>query len=70
MTLTKDQRTALKRLYHRAVIAYSYGPQRNGVHYMGYRAFRRSVLPGPPGCVLVPYAGMWVGIETDGYTHS
>ncbi len=34
-----------------------------------YRAFRRTVQPGP-GCILVPFAGMWLGIEPDGYTHS
>jgi hypothetical protein len=22
------------------------------------------------GCVLLPWQGMWLGIETDGYTHS
>lgn len=34
-----------------------------------YRAFRRTVQPGW-GCVMVPFAGMWLGIEPDGYTHS
>jgi hypothetical protein len=69
ITLTKAQRQALKRVYHRAVKAYAMGPERFGVHFMSYRAFRRKVEPGP-GCVLIPFAGMWLGIEPDGYTHS
>jgi hypothetical protein len=69
MILTKPQRQALKRVYHRAVKAYALGPERYGVHFMNYRQFRRTVQPGP-GCVMVPFAGMWLGIEPDGYTHS
>ena len=34
-----------------------------------YRDFRWLVRLGP-GCVMVPWAGMWLGIEPDGYTHS
>ena len=66
---TKAQRAALKRVYHRACVAYSYGPERQGVHFMNYRAFRRGVQPGPH-CIMVEFAGMWLGIEPDGYTHS
>ena len=69
MLLTKAQREALKRVYHRAVISYSYTPMRDGVHFMNYRRFRRAVFPGP-GCIMVPFAGMLLGIEPDGYTHS
>jgi hypothetical protein len=57
MLLTRLQREALKRVYQRT------GQQ------TGYLKFRRTVLPGP-GCVMVPYCGMWLGIEPDGYTHS
>lgn len=36
-----------------------------------YRRFRKSVQPFFGGdCIMVPYAGMWLGIESDGYTHS
>jgi hypothetical protein len=69
MLLTRAQREALKRVYHRAVIAYSYGPMRHGVHFMNYYKFRRTVFLGP-GCIMVPFAGMVLGIEHDGYTHS
>lgn len=69
MKLTKPQRLALKAVYHRALKGYAQGPERQGTHFMNYRAFRRKVQPGP-GCAMVPYAGMWLGIEPDGYTHS
>ena len=36
---------------------------------MSYLAFRRTVQPGP-GCIMVPFGRMWLGIEPDGYTHS
>lgn len=36
-----------------------------------YRRFRETVRPFfGDKCIMVPYAGMWLGIETDGYTHS
>lgn len=34
-----------------------------------YRQFRSTVQPGYD-CVMVRWAGMWLGIEPDGYTHS
>lgn len=67
--LTRPQREALKKVYHRSVLAYANSPLRQGTHFMNYRAFRRTVEPGP-GCIMVRYAGMWLGIEKDGYTHS
>ena len=56
MKLTRAQRVALKEVFDRT----------NGTNYL---VFRRTVLPGP-GCIMVPFAGMWLGIEPDGYTHS
>jgi len=37
-----------------------------------YRTFRKSVQPtfGCDGAVVVPWCGMWLVIERDGYTHS
>lgn len=36
-----------------------------------YRRFRKTVQPYFGGeCVMVHWAGMWLGIEQDGYTHS
>jgi hypothetical protein len=34
-----------------------------------YREFRKTVVGGS-GCVMVPWLGMWLGIEPDGYVHS
>lgn len=58
---TRLQRVALKRVYMRIV--------RESDASLRYQSFRRTVQPGP-GCVMVPFAGMWLGIEPDGYTHS
>lgn len=57
MKLNKKQQLALKRKYCQ---------NNNG---MSYLQFRRSAQPGYD-CVMVFWCGMWLGIETDGYTHS
>ncbi len=57
MNLTKQQRASLKRKW----------TQDN--QGMSYLAFRRTVLGGYD-CIMVKWCGMWLGIETDGYTHS
>jgi hypothetical protein len=57
VNLNKAQRAALARVWSRD----SQG--------MTYRQFRATVEPGP-GCAMVPWCGMWLGIEPDGYTHS
>ena len=70
INLTKPQRKALARIYQRLINDAQ--PKHPFEHQRGvpsYRAFRRTVQPGP-GCVMVRYAGMWLGIEPDGYTHS
>lgn len=36
---------------------------------MTYKEFRKTVQAGWD-CVMVQWSGMWLGIETDGYTHS
>lgn len=59
MILTPQQRQALHRVWLR--------------HPSGltYRQFRRTVQSAIGlDCIFVPWAGMWLGIETDGYTHS
>lgn len=66
---TRLQREALKRVHQRVVQAHYPVPGRD--HAPSYLQFRRTVLPGPShGCVMVPFANMWLGIETDGHTHS
>lgn len=37
---------------------------------MSFLQFRRSILSGSYSCIMVNWCGMWLGIETDGYTHS
>ena len=56
MILTKQQRLALKRVFLR-------------MDNTTYRAFRRTVV-WQRDYIMVPFAGMWLGIEQDGYTHS
>jgi hypothetical protein len=60
MVLTKEQRHALLRVWQR------------GGSDLSYRQFRRTVESGfcMDGAVIVPWCGMWLAIETDGYTHS
>ena len=36
---------------------------------MTYREFRKTVQQGFD-CLMVQWSGMWLGIESDGYTHS
>jgi len=59
---TKEQRKALKRIYDRE----NHSPL---FQLMSYKQFRKTVQPGMD-CIMVPYCGMWLGIERDGYTHS
>lgn len=61
--LNRAQRVALKRVYDRTV------HENQTCDTRSYRTFRRGVEHGP-GCVMVRFAGMWLGIEPDGYTHS
>tara|TARA_R100001086_G_scaffold245869_1_gene177352 strand:+ start:1410 stop:1589 length:180 start_codon:yes stop_codon:yes gene_type:complete len=56
--LTREQRVAIKKLY-----------DRDWNKPESYLEFRRTVQLGWD-CVMVPWCGMWLGIETDGYTHS
>jgi hypothetical protein len=62
--LNKAQRQALKKVYDRTKVIDPVTQTE-----MSYREFRKTVTFGP-GCVMVPWCGMWLGIEPDGYTHS
>jgi len=61
--LTRAQRVALKKVYLRQKLYDENGKP------LSYLSFRRYVVQGYD-CVMVPWSGMWLGIETDGYTHS
>jgi len=62
--LTKAQRHALKRIYDR-MKDWDNPPK------MTYLEFRRTVVPNTLcGCIMVPFGSMWLGVESDGHTHS
>jgi hypothetical protein len=63
LKLTRPQREALRRVHQRLQLSNA------GLPPVSYLGFRRLVQPGP-GCIMVPYCNMWLGIEPDGYTHS
>jgi len=75
---TREQRRALKNVYSRAPLYHSMsaGPHTTPVqpHHtpITYREFRMYVMPtfGCDGAITVPWCGMWLCIERDGYTHS
>jgi len=55
--ITREQRLALKRIHARGADNRTYREIRKAVHY-GH------------DCLMLHWAGMWLGIERDGYTHS
>ena len=55
--LTKAQRVSLARKW------------KQSDQGMSYRQFRKTVQHGYD-CIMVKWCNMWLGIETDGYTHS
>ena len=63
MTVTKAQRKALKRVYDRE-------RGETPATFQGYLRFRRKAFRAFGNCLMVPFAGMILGIESDGYTHS
>ena len=81
---TRKQREALFKIFQRDFPGwvspgkrYASGPTVGAgaalvkVPTLQYRRFRKGVRPFfGDSCVMVPFAGMWLGIETDGYTHS
>lgn len=65
-TLSKAQQRALKAVYDRAPIY-----EKSTDKLMTYRQFRRKVIWAfYDDVVMVPWKGMFLGIERDGYTHS
>lgn len=75
---TRAQREALFRVFQRDFPSWvtpytrASGSTIVKVPSFQWRKFRRSVQAyfDKSGCVMVPWQGMWLGIETDGYTHS
>ena len=58
-TLTRAQREALHRKWRQDNQGITYEQFRKSVQYASY-----------DNCILVAWCGMWLGIESDGYTHS
>ena len=66
MKPSKLQLQALLRVYNRGPICGLHGDKP-----MSYLQFRRSArMASYLDCLMVPWCGMWLGIEKDGYTHS
>lgn len=77
MNLTREQREALKQVYDRGPLVWDSANKflvtpEPGRSPLTLEAVELSLQPcfGGDGCVLLPWQGMWLGIETDGYTHS
>ena len=65
MTTTRKQREAMFEVFRRGRTDFAGGSN------PAYRAFRRTCqVVYHMGCIMVPWRGMWLGIEPDGYTHS
>jgi hypothetical protein len=56
--ITKAQQQAILRVY-----------LRDTTEAQSYLQFRRRIVRGFD-CLMLPWKGMWLGIELDGYTHS
>ena len=69
MTITRKQREALYRVFLRK---YPYAGELRPLDQFGlYRQFRRGAISAIGGdCIMIQTAGIWLGIERDGYTHS
>jgi hypothetical protein len=82
-TTTRAQRLALMNVFRRCALTIeerktTSGNQRAAAHAIGierrigYREFRKLAQPtfGCDGAIAVPWCGMWLAIERDGYVHS
>lgn len=63
MTITRKQRETLMRKWLQADMC---------ARGISYRQFRKGVAGtvGMDGAIVVPWCGMWLCIEADGYCHS
>ena len=72
---TRAQRVALYSKWEQALDSYvsniKYGYRPAETPYFHYKDFRKTVQPtiGCDNAIAVPWCGMWLCIETDGYTH-
>jgi hypothetical protein len=68
MKITKAQQKAIKRLYDRAPMYKRLGDEER----ISYKEFRKTAMPtcGCDNAIAISWAGMWVCVETDGYSHT
>lgn len=66
---TKAQQTALANVFKRKDPMPEH-PLNRRQWWNRYKAFRRTARFAFGDCLMVPWAGMVLGIESDGYTHS
>lgn len=80
VSITLAQAIALYKVYQRTALYFrpekggkpgmpSSTPLYNGQEQLPFAEFMQSIGMGPD-CIMVPWLGMWLGIEPDGYTHS
>ena len=83
MNLTPQQHEALKKIHARGPLVWDSANRflvtppeaaceayaRKPLSIEALEAALRPMMCGD-GCVLLPWQGMWLGIETNGYTHS
>lgn len=74
ITLTRKQREALEKVFNRGPIYpyLTYKEKAQGIRAvpLTYKQFRRTIVRGDYGCIMVGWCNMWLGIERDGHTHS
>lgn len=68
------QENALRKVYERNPLYLVNGMpstiNNSDTEPMSYEAFSALAYDSHMGCAIVPWCGMWLGIEEDGYTHS
>jgi hypothetical protein len=70
---TAAQQQALRTVFDRRPLAWNDPNRRprDGERAMTWTEFKSLVQPALGiNCLMVPWAGMWLGVETDGYVHS
>lgn len=68
---TRAQRVALKRVYDRCTLYHVETVNHVPLKCVtSYRQFRKQVVQFDYDAIGIQWMGMWLGIETDGYTHS
>lgn len=67
--LTEKQQQAVLRVYHRGPVT----KDAEGNRYpkpLSISEFADKISVGYDNCIMLPWQGMWLGIEKDGYVHS